>query len=234
MKKINFFLVAIIAALTISCNSEPSLSKREALNFILQETGEDVQNHTYIPNKIKTVAELAPELDRLKIYQSSGLLSLKDTVVSVRDWNSWRKVYIKKAALDISITSQVAASIVDRQSEKDNVKTYAFTFDKIVDLRLLGREKLDNIDGELCVYAVYYKGSITQASPFATALGINVEGRYPFDTEGEECVMAAKFKAIYHKGKLVEIYASGSDVIKESEIDVDFDERWLEMVNTNI
>lgn len=224
MKKLNLLIIAILSICAISCGdgSKDPLSKKEALNFIIEESIGTETNFIYIPSKIIKVSDLDYPLNSYMLFEKAGLLTMADTTITVNSWYS-NKTY---PARDIKLTETGTASIVEEQKNKYKVFGYKYEIDKIVDMKLLRTATVEEMNAEIFSYIVYYTGTIVETSPFANAININIKDKYPFD-EGDKgkSVMTAEITAIYRDGKLIN--ASVSTKANTDDMDATFDEYWL-------
>ncbi len=224
MKKLNLLLVAILSICAVSCGdgSKDPLSKKEALNLIIEECKDTETTYIYIPSKITKVSDLDYPLNSYILLEKAGLLTMADTTITINSWYN-SKTYPAK---DIKLTETGTASIMEELKNKYKIFGYKYEIDKIVDMKLLRTATVEEMNAEIFSYIVYYTGTIVEASTFANATDINIKDKYPFDEEDKgKSVMTAEISAIYRDGKLIN--ASVSIKSNTDDMDANFDEYWL-------
>lgn len=215
----------------VSCSGgmgTSDLSKSKILEYIVAENG--TQSETFIiPEKLVSVKEMNTHCntDILKLYASYGLVTVKDSTVTYRQWGSTKSY----EAVEAKLTTQGATALIEHTPKGAKILRYSYEYDKIVDMDLLARKYDEDLKAELVVYAVFYTGKVTAASPFITCFGVDVDSIYPLSNEEEEAyVKATTIKAIFRNGKAIYIDGSNTQTISKSEMEAYSNEAWLEIL----
>lgn len=236
MKKINFLLLFAIAAMAVSCSSDPSLGKNDALEYIVDDLGGNSSRSTTIPTGIKSQSRIDDSsMMEYRAYERAGLLTIQDTTYTYRstNWSNYGKM-VTVNSVYIQPTEKAAAAIVDVGDKSITVLLYKYEYNKIDDIELVMKKPIENFDGEYHVYTVFYEGNIIEATPFANAIGISLNDKYPFSTTSEDALGVMVLTAVYRNGELVTLLGADKDVTTDSKKEEYYDEVWFKMAKSAI
>lgn len=222
-------LMVSCIGIDLSSLSESSLSKKEALLYITETNGTQTDSFT-IPEKLTSVKDMGNycSMELLNLYAQKGLVEVRDSTVSYRTWGGTKSY----EAVEVRLTTLGAESLIEHTQKGAHLLRYKYDFDKIVDMEVLARKNDEDIKAEIVIYAVYYTGTVIEATPFITTfdIGIDVESKYPFSLDDEDYVRATTMVAIFRDGELVSLDDSDTKNIKKSEMEEYSNDAWLEIL----
>lgn len=213
-----------------SCCGHCSLSEKEVLEFINQENQTNDSRHTTIINKVTDKSKVVNNIGEYEFYEKAGLLTIKDTTITTR---SWGRTHTSEA-YDIQFTAAGSPSISETMDSYNKVLLFEYTYDKIVDMRLIGSKAIEEFNLESVCYMVYYTGTLTQATPFAEALGCKVGDEYPTLDAPEDQVMSSIIIGYFRDGDLVKMTISKINLLEKSEMDDYFDKQWYKLAKQSV
>ncbi len=230
MKKIYLLSVACLALLMVSCGGGgSSLSKKEMLAYIVEHEGIDVVS-VQIPEELKSNSEIDKHyggISRLKKYESQGLLTLKDTVVTYRQWGSTKSY----EGTEIQLTDEGRKYVISNKNKVSTMLAYKSEYDKIVDMELLSRKTLEEYGAEIICYSVFYTSTVTETTPFASHTQIVPKVTFPIENDSnEQQVFATTAVAIFRNGDLIEISTSGKSVVTKKAMNDYSNKAWAGIV----
>lgn len=224
MKKFYYLLISFIAAFTVSCG-EPSLSSSDVLEFIDKQYSSNYNYTIDIPVGVVRNDNISVVQDiQLNAFKAAGLITMEDTVIV-------RRYYADKPAKNIQITDKGKGAITEVKGSNFNVAVYTYKYDKIEDLRMLGSRNIENCNGTFQAYAAFFSGTVTEITPFGTALGIALNDKYPFYDPKGTGVEASTLYVMFNGTKVVEIDDKNTKTISVDGIEEYYDSAWLKAVN---
>lgn len=205
-------LVATLVSTLSSCSY--TLTESDAA-YVIRE---DIIGRNYkmmsIPKDNLDLSEL--KLDVLKKYEDAGAIIVNDTIINI----SYPTGDRQKDAIYLTLTDRGKEAIIEESPYKVEVFTYKYVYDDIIDIRLIDRVEDDKQKYDKKVYLVFYRGQITEISPFA--VGIKVGDRYPFDMKSEPIIAVCKIEVVFVDGEFKSKKRYDAIEIKESEIEQTF------------
>ncbi len=237
MKKICLLFAVCSAVFMVSCNGigDASLSKKDVLEHIISTRGTYVNTIT-LPEMIKSRKIMESNYcnyDLLTLYANNGLVTMRDTTISYREWGKWKSY----AAVDCKLTPKgqesVLESVISSNNSDTKVLRFEAEYDKIVDMRLISRVKVEESEGEILKYIVFYTGTVIKTTPFITIFNVNEGDVYPIVEGIDEEVIATIATATFRKGKLINLALDSTEFVDKSDMDSAYDEVWLNEAKRN-